>query len=135
MSEASTLTHEMPAQQLVRLKAGELNAPLWRNNRGAFQHSVNRWVRFGLGNDSKNVDDVMKSSDLIGITPTLIMPHHVGRLVGVFTAIEMKAPDWHMIPSDKRAAAQLNYIELVKRCGGYAGFARSVEEYLRIIGR
>jgi len=127
--------YESEAQALIRADAGALDAPLWRNNSGAFQHSVGRWVRFGLGNDSKQLNDVMKSSDLIGVTPVLIMPNMIGRVVGVFTAIECKPSDWHLTPGDHRGQAQLNYIELVRRHGGYAGFARSVDEYRRIIGR
>jgi hypothetical protein len=128
------MANEFPAQQEVRLEAGRIDAPLWRNNNGAFYDGI-RQIRFGLGNDSKVVQDVTKSSDLIGITPILVMPNMVGRYVGVFTAVEMKEPDWHMVPSDHRARAQLNFIENVKRHGGFAGFARNVEEYRKIIGR
>jgi hypothetical protein len=134
MPETVMTTRELPAQDDVRTAAGMLDAPLWRNNNGSFYNGM-RQVRFGLGNDSKAVNEVMKSSDLIGITPRLIMPGDVGRIMGIFTAVEMKAPDWHMIPSDHRAAAQLNFIEVVKRHGGFAGFARSVDEYRKIIGR
>lgn len=126
---------ELPVQQLIRLDAGSLNNPLWRNNSGAFKTPTGRWVRFGLGNDSEAVNAVMKSSDLIGGTRTFITPDMVGKTLFVFTAVECKPPDWHMIPSDDRAKAQLTFIELVRRHGGLAGFATSVDDYRKIIGR
>ena len=129
------MTTELPAQQMIRIRAGELDAPLWRNNSGAW-HDGNRSIRYGLGNDSKKLSETFKSLDLIGITPTLITARHVGRVLGVFTAVDAKAPDWNGITqSDKIAQAQENFIQAVLRHGGYAGFARSVAEYERIIGR
>lgn len=126
------ITTEAPAQQEIRIEAGRLNAPLWRNNSGAFYDGM-RQVRYGLGNESKALNDVWKSSDLIGPTPILITPSMVGHFVAVFTAIEVKPPDWHIVPSDHRAAAQSVFHDMVRQRGGFAGFARSVEEYRKII--
>lgn len=108
---------------------------LWRNNRGAFQDDTGRWIRYGLMNESDKIDKICKSSDRIGITSVIIQPHHVGQLFGVFTAIETKPSDWYMIPSDKRAIAQMAFHDIVLRAGGYAGFARNEEEYRKIVGK
>jgi len=128
MKESAVASH-------VRLAAAQLNIHLWRNNNGAFQDNTGRWVRYGLGNISEAFNRVVKSSDFIGITSVLITPDMIGMTLGVFTAIETKPSDWRMIPSDKRALAQLAFIDIVKQAGGYAGFARTVEEFRRIINR
>lgn len=65
-------------------------------------------------------------SDLFGITPKRITPEDVGRILAVFTAIEVKQPGKK--PSDK----QRHFIEFVGKVGGFAGVARSVEEALDI---
>lgn len=127
-------TTEAPGQQLIRIRAGELNAPLYRNNRGAW-HDGARSIRYGLGNDSPQMDAIFKTGDLVGWTPLFITPAMIGRVVPVFTNIECKPPGWHLIPSDKRGHAQQTFIDMVLRHGGYAGFATSVEDYERIIGR
>lgn len=107
----------------------------WRNNVGACVDNTGRMVRYGLANDSKQMNQRIKSSDDIGMTPTLIMPHHVGKVLGVFTALEWKAEDWKFRPSDDHSVAQLRYHDIVRAHGGFAGFAQSNEDVLRIIGR
>lgn len=119
----------------IILAAAQNGDYLWRNNRGAFQDDTGRWIRYGLMNESDKIDKICKSSDRIGITSLIIQPHHVGRLVGVFTAIETKPSDWHMIPSDKRAIAQSAFHDIVLRAGGFAGFACNLEDYKRIVGK
>lgn len=101
---------ESRLQQLVRLEAARLGWYLWRNNSGAFEDVNGRWVRYGLANDSKNVNEVLKSSDLIGFDNT-----------GTFVAAECKPEGW-VYSGTAREVAQLNFIELVKRNGGRAGF-------------
>lgn len=125
---------ESSVQQRIRLEAAGLGYDLWRNNVGVLLDQTGRPVRYGLANDSPAVNAILKSSDLIGPTPTFIMPHHVGRVLAVFTAVECKPDGWHFAPSDERAVAQLNFHDKVRRAGGYAGFATSVEEYRKIIG-
>lgn len=93
-----------------------LNPYLWRNNRGSFQDVTGRWVRYGLANDSKKLDEVFKSSDLIGITPVTIGVEHVGMKLGVFTAVEVKAPGARTDPG--RLEAQMNFLRLVTKLGG-----------------
>lgn len=128
------MTSEAHSQSAIRLAAAQENCPLWRNNSGACRDTNNRLIRYGLGNDSKKINDVWKSSDLIGPTPLLIQPHHVGRTFGIFTAVEVKAPDWKGVSNDHEQA-QLNFIQDVINHGGFAGFCRSDDEYLQLLSR
>jgi len=106
----------------VRLEASKKGCILWRNNVGAYQTDTGSYVRYGLANDSKRVNERVKSSDLIGIRPVLITQELVGRVIGQFLARETKEGGWHYTGKD-REVAQKNYIELVKRHGGDACFA------------
>lgn len=115
---------EAHTQAMIRLDAAEHGRALWRNNNGVLPDKNGRPVRFGLGNDSKKINEVFKSSDLIGITPM----NYGGHLVGVFTAIEVKHEDWTG-PTTERDKAQANYMNTVKAMGGFATFATSVEDY------
>lgn len=129
------LTTEAAAQQHVRREFGDKVGPIWRNNVGGAFDETGRLIRFGLGHENKMADDDPRSSDLIGITPVLIQPHMVGYYLGVFTAIEMKKPGWHMTPSDKRAIGQAKFHDMVRLACGFAGFATGPEDIGRIIGR
>jgi len=119
---------EAAAQQLIRLEVAYRGGRVWRNNSGAAQdEATGRVVRYGLGNDSRAVNAVFKSSDLIGITPVTCP---CGRKYGVFTAYEVKKPGWSLRPGDKRGQAQFNFIKRVVSLGGYARFAASTEDVL-----
>lgn len=120
---------EQAVQNHIRLKAAQMGLELWRNNSGVLKDDRGVPVRFGLGNDSKKANQTIKSSDLIGITPVTITPDMVGQTLGVFTAIEVKGDGWQYRPNDKRSLAQKAYIDIVRRAGGIAGFARSVDEF------
>ncbi len=124
---------ETKVQTDIRLAASRVGVVLWRNNVGACTDETGRLIRYGLCNDSKQLADVMKSSDLVGIRPLTIRPEHVGQTIGVFVAIECKEPNWKRIPSDKRAEAQERWQGVVRQFGGIAGFAKSVDEFLEII--
>lgn len=119
---------ESSIQQDIRLEASRTGRILWRNNNGAAVADDGRHLRFGLGNDSKRINDAFKSSDLIGITPVIIDACHVGRTIGVFTAVEVKRGDWSWSGTD-REQAQWRYIQLVNRMGGFATFAKSTKDY------
>jgi len=106
---------------------------LMRNNSGALRAEDGRPVRFGLGNVSKKHNDVMKSSDLIGITTITITAAMVGKQIGVFTAIEAKKENWKRSPTDKKEIAQDNFIKWVKIRGGLAGFANSVDSFIKLL--
>lgn len=102
---------ETDVQNLCRLRAQALGAVLWRNNVGAMKDQRGIPVRFGLANDSAKINEVFKSSDLIGMTPT-----------GHLFAVECKEPDWRW-SGDAHERAQLAFILDVRKRGGRAGFA------------
>lgn len=124
---------EAAVQEQIRLLAARLNHPLWRNNSGAARDETGRLVRYGLGNDSKKLSDVWKSSDLIGVTPVRIGPQHVGRVLGVFTAVEVKREGWQFSVNDKRAVAQHRFLTDVVASGGIGMFANSEEAYRAVM--
>lgn len=129
------MTSETVVQQRARLTLCELGGQAWRNNTGAYQDETGRWVRYGLCNESKEENAHIKSSDIIGITPTLITANMVGYYLGVFTALEIKKSGWHQVPSDKRAAAQAKFHQIVRDACGYAGFVTHPDDVLRIVRR
>lgn len=137
MSELLTmpLPDSVPTQQTeaavqvdTRLEASRNGNILWRNNNGAGMSDDGRYLRWGLGNDSKKINDEFKSSDLIGITPVTVAPYHVGRIFGIFTAVEVKRGNWSW-SGNEREQAQWKYLQLVNSKGGFATFARSIEDY------
>lgn len=111
----------------------EFNGAYWRNNAGACYDDTGRLIRFGLGNDSNRLWKTYKSTDQIACVPMVIQPHHVGRVVGVFCALEDKARGWHLTPGDKRGQAQLNFMQHVQRCGGIVGFVTEPEQVRQYI--
>lgn len=112
---------EAAVTNAVRLEASRKGLRLWRNNVGAARDENGNYFRFGLANDSPQMNRVIKSSDLIGIRPVVIGPHHVGSILGQFVARELKAAGWRYSASD-REQAQLRFIELVQSMGGDAAF-------------
>lgn len=118
---------EARQQSLLILEAARRGIRLFRNNSGAFKDDEGRMVRFGLGNTSKAVNEVLKSSDLIGWESVTITPEMVGTVIARFLAVETKAEEWKFSPSDKHEAAQLNFINLVVAGGGRALFATGPE--------
>lgn len=121
---------ESEIQQLIQIEAVNHGTQLMRNNSGAFRDVTGRIVFYGLGNISKKHSDRIKSSDLIGFTTIVITPEMVGKKVAVFTAVEVKAPDWKYSASDKRASAQNAFLNWIANAGGIAFFANSVEGFI-----
>ena len=122
------INNEHEIQQHIQIQAMNYNCHLMRNNSGAFLDENNRLVRFGLDNTSKARNDKIKSSDLIGFTKIVITPEMVGQTVAVFTAIEVKKPDWNPAKVyDNREKAQSNFISWIRNNGGLAGFANAVD--------
>lgn len=125
---------ELTLQNRIRLEWPALTGgPIWRNNVGACRDETGRMIRYGLCNDSAQLNRQIKSSDLIGIQPMLVEQRHVGTVVGVFTAIECKAPTWRMRPGDERATAQARFIDIVREHGGRGGFARSMDDVMELL--
>jgi|SRR5579863_1904676 len=115
-------TNETETQKNIRLKAAERGWRLWRNNVGAGYMSDRSFVRFGLCNDSKALNDQIKSSDLIGIKPVIITAADIGKTLGVFLSREVKVPNWKFSAKDARSKAQLAWIQLINSLGGDAAF-------------
>jgi hypothetical protein len=109
-------------QSKVRLDASSMGGRLWRNNVGALMDSRGVPVRYGLCNESKEVNAVCKSSDLIGIQPIVITHSMVGTTIGQFVARECKKADWRPGERAKDESAQANFINLVNALGGDAKF-------------
>ena len=124
---------ETAVQQRVMLEWASQGGQVWRNNVGVAIDLTGRHIRYGLANISKKMNKDIKSSDLIGITPVLIQQHHVGRVMGVFTATECKPSGWTFKLTDERAVAQKNYHDIVTAVGGLAGFATGPDDYYRIM--
>jgi hypothetical protein len=114
-------TSEAAVQAAVRLEAARKNVRLFRNNVGALIDSRGVPVRYGLANESKQVNEVMKSADLIGWRPLQIEQHHVGQCVAVFVSRECKKVGWQYT-GDARELAQLAWAQLVTASGGDAAF-------------
>lgn len=70
------------------------------------------------------------SSDLVGWTSLLITPDHVGRILAIFSAIEVKKPGGRHPVTDE----QEKFLAAVRRAGGFAGIARSPEQARLILG-
>jgi hypothetical protein len=98
---------------------------LFRNNVGATQDETGRLIRFGLANESKQMNAMLKSSDYIGILPRVVTPQMVGQIHGIFLSREAKEPDWVFNPVDPHQAAQKRWNDLITSLGGDAGFATS----------
>lgn len=134
------LMSEAEMQEIVAGEAPKHGSFLFRNNNGAVNYfdpatQTTRHVRFGLGNISEEMSDRLKSSDLIGGTTVTITPDMVGKQVCVLTAVEMKKPGWKRSPTDEREQAQDNFIKFLLSRGAFAGFAQSVDDFIRIITR
>lgn len=123
---------EARTQSEIRAAAPTVGCVLWRNNSGACRDDTGRMIRYGLGNDSKKVNELWKSSDLIGITPVTVTSEMVGRTVGIFTGVEVKHPGWRG-PSNAREEAQMRAIKTFRNYGGQADFATSVDDYYKIL--
>lgn len=112
---------ESQVQDAVRLAASKAGWLLWRNNVGAGKLDNGSFIRWGLANDTKAMNESLKSSDLIGIRPVLITQEMVGSVIGQFVAREVKREGWRRTGSD-REQAQDAFIQLVNSRGGDAAF-------------
>lgn len=113
---------ESRQQSLVLLESAQKGAVLLRNNVGALKDQRGVPVRYGLANTSHDLNEVLKSSDLIGIEPVRIEQHHVGTIFGRFLSIEMKHEGWEFNPNDTHEVAQNNWHEYVISYGGRSFF-------------
>lgn len=117
----------------IMLAASRDGARLWRNNVGQ------AWV----GNRVDRLADgcvlihnarpfhaglCEGSADLIGLSPVIITPEHVGQRLAVFVSVEGKSK------RGQPSKPQLSWRDAINQLGGRAGIARSVEDAIKIIG-
>ena len=116
MSESTVQAH-------IRIAAAKAGWKLYRNNVGVLTDSRNIPVRFGLANDSKQLNEMIKSGDLIGWRPLVITPDMVGKSVAQFVSIECKRDGWNP-GANTRDVAQKRWADMVNKAGGYAIISR-----------
>lgn len=109
-------------------------ARLWRNNVGQLLDKERRPVRFGLANDSRQLNEQIKSGDLIGWQPRLVTPDMVGDVIAEFVSIEVKEGGWKFprpglikrpdgrLTAYGHAMAQERWAHMIRTDGGTAGF-------------
>lgn len=120
--KSATGLSEAAVQANVRLEASKLGIGLWRNNVGAYQDpETGAWVRYGLANDSKKLNAVVKSGDLIGCRPRIVTQQDVGTLIGQFVSYEIKHSHWKYTGTD-REVAQGHWAKRIVSLGGDARF-------------
>lgn len=100
---------------------------LWRNNVGVLLDKRGVPVRYGLANDSRQVNAGIKSGDLIGWWPRLVTPDMVGDVFAQFVSIEAKPAGWTFPRETNRdafahASAQRRWARMVAADGGISGF-------------
>lgn len=117
-----TSSNETTTSAKLRLAASREGARLWRNNVGAGMLLNGSYLRWGLANETPEMNRHMKSGDLIGIRPVLISHEHVGQMFGQFVSREMKREGWHY-KGDDHERAQQAWIDLVRSLGGDAAFS------------
>src|SRR2546428_602989 len=117
------MTSEAEILNRIKLEASSKGSRLWRNNVGATYTAEGSFIRYGLANDSKALNQKLKSADLIGIKPVVITEEMVGRTIGQFLSREIKRPNWKFNKNDTHDTAQLNWINLIVSLGGDACFA------------
>lgn len=116
------------AQQQQRLKVAHAGAMSWRNNVGATPAKCpdcgapRQPIRYGLANDSAQLNGKIKSSDLILAIPRLIRPEDVGHTIAQFGSIETKRPGWKYTGKGQEPG-QAAWLALIKKLGGFAAFS------------
>lgn len=115
-------TSEAAVQSAVRLEAANKGVYLWRNNVGVLTDDRGVPVRYGLANDSKKLNETLKSSDLIGWRSIDLGR---GMRVAQFVAREVKEAGW-TYTGTPHEVAQLNWINLINSQGGDAAFVNGV---------
>ena len=126
--------HEATVQKDTMLDAAG-RGQCWRNNVGACVDEKGNHVRYGLANTSRQMNRVIKSSDLIGYETVEITPDMIGKKVAIFTAFEIKEEDWIPAKSGSRydrENAQDKFMGIVREGGGIAGFVRSLADVAEI---
>jgi hypothetical protein len=130
-------------QQRILLSCGSGDSRLWRNNVGSGWTGqatrVNDQNRRSVAAALRPGDVVIRagrilhaglcvgSADAVGLVSVLVTPEHVGQRLGVFCGVEVKRP------GGPATAGQRDWVSLIRRMGGRAGFAESVEQAQEIL--
>jgi len=111
---------ETKIQQEIRLGLGTReDVRLFRNQVGQLPDPrTGRPVQFGLAKGS---------ADLVGWKTVEVTPDMVGQKVAVFASLEIKTD------TGRLSKHQQTWLDVVRRAGGIAGIARSVDDALRIV--
>jgi hypothetical protein len=105
---------EAGIQQQIRLALGSCpGVRTFRNNVGAYKLPDGRVLRYGL---------ITGSGDLIGWRSVTITPDMVGQTFAQFLSVEVKTPKGRPSPE------QVVWAENVRKAGGIAVIARSVDD-------
>lgn len=128
------LSSEARVQSLVRLEAAQSGYWLTRNNVGAYKApNSSRWVRYGLANESKQQNALVKSADLIGFRQRVIVSTDVGSRIAQFVSRECKAEGWHFSPNDEHEQAQAAWRDFINSNGGDAAFVSGPGSFARTL--
>lgn len=112
---------ETAVQSRVRLEGAKQGVILWRNNVGALPDARGVPVRYGLCNDTAQLNKKIKSGDLIGAKKIVITREMIGSTIGQFVSRECKPAGW-VYTGTEHEVAQLKWIEIVTSLGGDAAF-------------
>lgn len=152
LTELAALGHEWPVSEVhdhagasesnvqarVRLHAASQGVHLWRNNSGAgcvvdpkklcFQceRHARSFIRWGLGNDSPNLNAVVKSADLIGWRPRVITAGMVNLTIAQFVSRECKKVGW-TYKGTPEEVAQNRWHSMILAAGGDSAFTTGTE--------
>jgi hypothetical protein len=118
---------EAVVEQQIKLEAMRRGCILWRNNVGACTDNTGRLIRYGLANDSAQMNKEVKSGDLIGIKFTTVTLDMVGQTIGQFVSVEVKKEGWKYTGRG-REVAQQKWVDIVRWYGGLSQFAAGVDD-------
>jgi len=110
---------EASVQNHLRMDEASAGVLLFRNNVGVATDSNGNFIRYGLANDSKNLNSQLKSADLIGIRKLRVMPEMVGTTIGQFVSREVKRVGWQWRGTGEEKA-QAAWAKLINTYGGDA---------------
>lgn len=117
---------ESHVDSLVMLEAAEKNVTLFRNNVGACQDKTGRLIRYGLANESKEMNSRIKSPDRVGWRSIVITQDMVGTTIAQFTMREIKAASWTGRTLSPHEQAQASFMIMGLIAGCDVGFANRV---------
>lgn len=112
------LHSETHNQATARLEAAAQGKRLFRNNVGVLKDQNGRPVRYGLANESKALNTILKSSDLVGWETVTITADMVGQKIARFLSAECKPEGWKFNPNDAHEVAQKRWLDMINADGG-----------------